>query len=41
MLIRSFPRYLLFNKKGELIKRKAPSPDGDLLGTFLDELLEK
>lgn len=39
--LRSFPRYLLFNEEGELIKSKAPSPEGELLNAFLDELLVK
>lgn len=38
----SFPRYLIFNKKGELTTEKAPGPDSDNIQDFLDEqILDK
>lgn len=37
--LRSFPRYLIFDKKGKLSVKKAPGPDSDNIRSFIDELL--
>ena len=38
--LRAFPRYLIFNKKGQLIKQRALGPDSDNITLFLDEYLK-
>jgi len=35
------PRYLIFNKKGDLTNKNAPKPDGDLIKDELDRLLKE
>lgn len=37
--LKSFPRYLIFNQNGQLIKDRAPGPDSDIIRGFIDELL--
>lgn len=37
--LKSFPRYLIFNKKGQLTNAKALGPDSDNIRSFLNELL--
>ena len=37
--LRSFPRYLIFDKKGELLKSRAPGPDSDNIRAFLNDYL--
>ena len=37
--LRSFPRYLIFDKTGQLIVERAPGPDSDNIRLFLNEAL--
>ena len=39
--LRSFPRYLIFNKKGDLVNERAPGPDSDTIRGFLDEVINE
>lgn len=39
--IKSIPRYLLFNKKGELVSQNAPSPSSVTLKPLLDKYLKE
>jgi len=39
--LRSIPRYLLYDKEGNLVHNNAPSPDSDILRETLNQLLEK
>ncbi len=39
--LRSFPRYLFFNKKGQLTMQRAPGPDSDNIRGFINELLKE
>jgi len=37
--LNSFPRYLIFNQNGQLIKDRAPGPDSDIIRGYFNELL--
>ena len=39
--LKSIPRYLLFNKNGELVHKNAPSPDSKELRSLLDKYIEQ
>lgn len=39
--LKSFPRYLMFDTKGQLVHERALGPDSDNIRKFIDELLEK
>jgi len=41
MDIRTFPRYLIYDKEGELVYRAAPSPGDERIKRILEEVLEK
>jgi len=38
--LRSIPRYLLYDKQGNLVHKNAPSPDSDIIKQELDKLLK-
>lgn len=38
--LRSIPRYLLYDKQGDLVHNNAPSPDSDIIKQELDKLLQ-
>lgn len=40
MNLRRFPRYLIFDAKGQLVRAIAPGPSSDNIKSLLDELLE-
>src|SRR5690606_1294421 len=39
--LRSIPRYLLYDKQGNLVHKNAPNPDSDVIRETLNQLLEK
>ena len=39
--VRTIPRYLLYNKKGELVHLNAPNPHGEEIRKQLDKLLKE
>lgn len=41
MNLRRFPRYLIFDAKGQLVRAVAPGPNSDNIKSFLDELLDE
>lgn len=41
LILKSFPRYLMFDQKGQLVNQKAPGPDSDNIRSFFDEILQK
>lgn len=38
--LRSFPRYLIFNRQGQLLKSRALGPDSDNIRAFLDDYVK-
>lgn len=38
--LKSFPRYLIFDKNGKLYSKKAPGPDSNNIRLFLDEIIK-
>lgn len=38
--LKSFPRYLIFDKNGKLVRDRAPGPNSDTIKDMLDELLK-
>lgn len=39
--LRFIPRYLLYDKQGDLVHKNAPNPDSDIIRETLNQLLEK